>query len=147
MQLQPVFDFATVDETRPGGYNWGYDPLNYNVPEGSYSTDPWHGEVRVRECRAMVAALHRAGLGVVMDVVYNHTYYTDNWMERAVPGYCLRRWPDGSLTNGSGCGCDLGQRARDGAQIHGGIRSSTGPRPTTSTASASTLWPCTMSRR
>ena len=107
VQLQPVFDFATVDETRPGGYNWGYDPLNYNVPEGSYSTDPWHGEVRVRECRAMVAALHRAGLGVVMDVVYNHTYYTDNWMERAVPGYWLRRWPDGSLTNGSGCGCDL----------------------------------------
>ena len=57
VQLQAVFDFATVDETRPGGYNWGYDPLNYNVPEGSYSTDPWHGEVRVRECRAMVRAL------------------------------------------------------------------------------------------
>lgn len=106
VQLQPIFDFATVDEAK-GGYNWGYDPLNYNLPEGSYATDPYHGEVRVRECRAMIAALHRAGLGVVMDVVYNHTYYADNWMERAVPGYWLRRWDDGSLTNGSGCGCDL----------------------------------------
>lgn len=106
VQLQPIFDFATVDETK-SGYNWGYDPLNYNVPEGSYATDPYHGEVRVRECRAMIAALHRAGLGVVMDVVYNHTYYADNWMERATPGYWLRRWDDGSLTNGSGCGCDL----------------------------------------
>lgn len=106
VQLQPIFEFATVDQ-RNGGYNWGYDPLNYNVPEGAYSTDPWHGEVRVRECRAMIAALHRAGLGVVMDVVYNHTYSADNWMERTVPGYWLRRWPDGSLTNGSGCGCDL----------------------------------------
>ena len=107
VQLQPIFDFATVDETVPGGYNWGYDPLNYNVPEGSYATDPWHGEVRVRECRAMIAALHRAGIGVIMDVVYNHTYHADNWMERAVPGYWLRRWADGALTNGSGCGCDL----------------------------------------
>ncbi len=106
VQLQPIFDFATVDESA-GGYNWGYDPLNYNIPEGSYATDPFHGEVRVRECRAMVAALHRAGLGVIMDVVYNHTYYADNWMERIVPGYWLRRTPDGRLTNGSGCGCDL----------------------------------------
>ena len=78
VQLQPIFDFATVDETRPGGYNWGYDPLNYNVPEGSFSTDAFHGEVRVRECRAMIQALHRAGLGVIMDVVYNHTYHTDS---------------------------------------------------------------------
>ncbi|MGN0983618.1 MAG: alpha-amylase family glycosyl hydrolase, partial [Gemmiger sp.] len=72
LQLQPIFDYATVDETRPGGYNWGYDPLNYNVPEGSFATDAFHGAVRVRECRAMVQAVHRAGLGVVMDVVYNH---------------------------------------------------------------------------
>ena len=62
VQLQPIYDYATVDEARPdGGYNWGYDPLNYNVPEGSFATDAFHGEVRVRECRAMVAALHRAG--------------------------------------------------------------------------------------
>ena len=66
VQLQPICDYATVDESRPdGGYNWGYDPQNYNVPEGSFATDPFHGEVRVKECRAMVAALHRAGLGVV----------------------------------------------------------------------------------
>lgn len=107
VQLQPIFDYATVDETKPGGYNWGYDPLNYNVPEGSFSTDPYHGAVRVRECRAMVQALHRAGLGVVMDVVYNHTYHTDSWLEHTVPGYWNRSWPDGRVTNGSGCGNDL----------------------------------------
>lgn len=106
-QLQPIFDYATVEETRPGGYNWGYDPLNYNVPEGSLSTDAFHGAVRVQECRAMIQALHRAGLGVVMDVVYNHTYHTDSWLERTVPGYWNRRWPDGRTTNGSGCGNDL----------------------------------------
>ena len=108
VQLQPIFDYATVDESRPdGGYNWGYDPQNYNVPEGSFATDPFHGEVRVRECRAMVAALHRAGLGVVMDVVYNHTYHSDSNLERTVPGYWNRRWPNDQMTNGSGCGCDL----------------------------------------
>ena len=107
VQLQPIFDYATVDETRPGGYNWGYDPLNYNVPEGAFSTDAFHGEVRVKECRAMIAALHKAGLGVVMDVVYNHTYHTDSWLERTVPGYWNRRKPDGTVTNGSGCGNDL----------------------------------------
>lgn len=107
VQLQPIFDYATVDETVPGGYNWGYDPLNYNVPEGSLSTDAFHGAVRVRECRAMIQALHRAGLGVVMDVVYNHTYHTDSWLERTVPGYWNRRWNNGQMTNGSGCGDDL----------------------------------------
>ena len=107
VQLQPIFDYATVDETKPGGYNWGYDPLNYNVPEGSFSTDPFHGEVRVKECRAMIQALHKAGIGVVMDVVYNHTYYTDSWLERTVPGYWNRRWANGNMTNGSGCGDDL----------------------------------------
>ena len=108
VQLQPIFDYETVDESRPdGGYNWGYDPKNYNVPEGSFATDPFHGEVRVRECRAMVAALHRAGLGVVMDVVYNHTYHSDSNLERTVPGYWNRRWPNDQMTNGSGCGCDL----------------------------------------
>ncbi len=106
VQLQPIFDFATVDEVR-GGYNWGYDPLNYNVPEGSYATDAHHGAVRVKECRAMVAALHRAGLGVVMDVVYNHTFHRNSWLERTVPGYWNRRTPKGTMTNGSGCGCDL----------------------------------------
>ena len=107
VQLQPIFDFATVDEVSGEDYNWGYDPLNYNLPEGSYATDAFHGEVRVRECRAMIQALHSAGLGVVMDVVYNHTYYSNSWLERTVPGYWNRRWPNGMMTNGSGCGCDL----------------------------------------
>ncbi len=106
IQLQPIFDYATVDEVR-GGYNWGYDPLNYNVPEGSFATDARDGAVRVRECRAMVAALHRAGLGVVMDVVYNHTYHRHSWLERSVPGYWNRRDEKGRMTDGSGCGCDL----------------------------------------
>ena len=107
VQLMPIYDYATVDETKDTDYNWGYDPLNYNVPEGSYATDPYNGAVRVKECRAMVAALHGAGLGVVMDVVYNHTYFSDSWLERTVPGYWNRRWSNGQMTNGSGCGCDL----------------------------------------
>lgn len=109
VHLLPSYDYASVDETRldDNQYNWGYDPQNYNVPEGSFATDPFHGEVRVKECRAMVAALHRAGLGVVMDVVYNHTYHGESNLERTVPGYWNRRWPNGMMTNGSGCGCDL----------------------------------------
>lgn len=80
VQLMPIFDFGSVDEAKPllRQYNWGYDPTNFNVPEGSYSTDPTRGEVRIRECREMIAALHAAGIGVVMDVVYNHTYRTEN---------------------------------------------------------------------
>ena len=104
VQLQPIFDFATVDEVSGEDYNWGYDPLNYNLPEGSYATDAFHGEVRVRECRAMVQALHSAGLGVVMDVVYNHTYRTENPLNSTVPYYFFRQNPDGSFSNGSGCG-------------------------------------------
>ena len=85
-------------------YNWGYDPTNFNVPEGSYSTDPTRGEVRIRECREMIAALHAAGIGVVMDVVYNHTYRTENPLNNTVPYYFFRQNPDGSFSNGSGCG-------------------------------------------
>ena len=98
-----------MDETRPDSdqFNWGYDPVNYNVPEGSYSTDPRHGEVRIRECKTMIQALHRAGFKVIMDVVYNHMYSADNWFERMVPGYFCRRTDDGALANGSGCGCDM----------------------------------------
>ena len=85
VQLMPIFDFGSVDESRPltRQYNWGYDPANYNVPEGSYSTDPARGEVRVRECKQMIQALHAAGIGVVMDVVYNHMYRFDNVLNRA----------------------------------------------------------------
>ena len=106
VQLMPIFDFGSVDEAKPllRQYNWGYDPTNFNVPEGSYSTDPTRGEVRIRECREMVAALHAAGIGVVMDVVYNHTYRTENPLNSTVPYYFFRQNPDGSFSNGSGCG-------------------------------------------
>ena len=106
VQLMPMFDFGSVDESRPltRQYNWGYDPTNFNVPEGSYSTDPTRGEVRVRECKQMIAALHAAGIGVVMDVVYNHMYRADNVLNRVVPLYYFRQNEDGSLSNGSGCG-------------------------------------------
>ena len=106
VQLMPIFDFGSVDEAKPllRQYNWGYDPTNFNVPEGSYSTDPTRGEVRIRECREMIAALHAAGIGVVMDVVYNHTYHTENPLNSTVPYYFFRQNPDGSFSNGSGCG-------------------------------------------
>lgn len=104
VHILPSFDFASVDE-RTSGYNWGYDPLNYNVPEGSYATDPYEPSSRIREFREMVMALHRAGLRVVLDVVYNHTYTIDGSnFERLVPGYFFRKKPDGEWADGSGCG-------------------------------------------
>ena len=106
VQLMPIFDFGSVDESRSltRQYNWGYDPAHFNIPEGSYSTDPTRGEVRIRECREMIAALHAAGIGVVMDVVYNHTYRTENPLNNTVPYYFFRQNADGSFSNGSGCG-------------------------------------------
>ena len=108
VQLLPIFDFGSVDE---GGdsrqFNWGYDPANYNVPEGSYTTNPADGAARVRECKEMVQALHRNGLRVVMDVVYNHTYQSDSPLERTAPGYYYRQYAGGALSNGSGCGNDV----------------------------------------
>ena len=106
VQLMPIFDFGSVDEAKPltRQYNWGYDPTNYNVPEGSYSTDPTRGEVRLRECKQMIAALHAAGIGVVMDVVYNHAYRNENPLNQTVPYYFFRQNDDGSFSNGSGCG-------------------------------------------
>lgn len=102
VQILPSYDYATVDESKTdsGQFNWGYDPKNYNVPEGSYSTDPFHGEVRVKEMKEMVQALHENGIRVNMDVVYNHTYSEDDsWFQKTVPGYYYR---EGG--NGSGCG-------------------------------------------
>ena len=105
IHLQPVYDYATVDESSSAPqFNWGYDPKNYNAPEGSYSTDPYRGEVRVREFKQMVQGLHASGLGVVMDVVYNHTYSLDSNLNRIVPYYYYRFTADGSAANGSGCG-------------------------------------------
>ena len=108
IQLMPIYDYGSVDETNwESGYNWGYDPVNYNVPEGSFSSDPYHGEVRVRELKEMIQCLHREGFRVIMDVVYNHTYVTDSWLERTVPGYYYRQKSAGGLSNGSGCGNDV----------------------------------------
>ena len=104
VHLLPSFDYASVDEGAKDGFNWGYDPLNYNVPEGSYSTDPADGTVRVKEYRAMVQALHDAGIGVIMDVVYNHTSGIDSNFNRIVPYYYYRFNSDGMASNGSGCG-------------------------------------------
>lgn len=104
VHLLPVYDFASVDETK-GGYNWGYDPYLYNVPEGSYATDSEDGTVRIREFKTMIQTLHENGISVIMDVVYNHTYKLENSpMEILVPGYYYRTDDVGNYTNGSGCG-------------------------------------------
>lgn len=109
LHLLPVFDFATVDETRPEAeYNWGYDPLHYNIPEGSYATDPYDGAVRIRQFKEMVQGLHRAGIRVIMDVVYNHTAKgMDSNFNQLVPGYYYRLREGGQFSNGSGCGNEL----------------------------------------
>lgn len=107
VHLLPSYDYASVDETKldENQYNWGYDPLNYNVPDGSYSTDPYQPATRVKEFKQMVQALHKAGIRVILDVVYNHTFNTaESNFERTVPGYFYRQKEDGTLANGSGCG-------------------------------------------
>lgn len=108
VHLLPVYDFGSVDEAGDNNqFNWGYDPVNYNVPEGSYATNPHDSVVRIREFKEMVQSLHKHGIRVVMDVVYNHTYQADSWLERMAPGYYSRRNEDGLFTNGSGCGNDI----------------------------------------
>lgn len=107
VHLQPSFDFASIDESRSDipQYNWGYDPQNYNVPEGSYSTDAFKPDVRIYEFKRMVQSLHDAGIRVIMDVVLNHTMDVENSsFERTYPGYFYRVKKDGTLANGSGCG-------------------------------------------
>ncbi len=107
VQINPIYDFGSVDETGSDDqFNWGYDPKNYNVPEGSYSSDPYDGNVRINELKQMILALHEAGIGVIMDVVYNHTYASeDSWFNLTVPGYYYRI-TDSGWSNGSGCGND-----------------------------------------
>ena len=108
VQIMPMYDFGSVDESKDimKQFNWGYDPVNYNVPEGSFSTDPYNGAVRIKECKQMIQALHNAGIGVIMDVVYNHTYSTDSWFQYTVPNYYYRMNEDGTFSNGSGCSND-----------------------------------------
>lgn len=108
VHLLPFFDYGSVDEAGDEGqFNWGYDPVNYNVPEGSYATDASDGTVRIRECKEMIQALHENGIRVVMDVVYNHTHEADSWFQRMVPDYYYRYEEDGALSNGSACGNDV----------------------------------------
>lgn len=108
IQFMPVYDYGSVDESgSKDAFNWGYDPVNYNVPEGSYSSDPFHGEVRIREFKEAVQSLHRQGFRVIMDVVYNHIYSLDSWLQRTMPWYYYRMWEDGSISDGSACGNDV----------------------------------------
>lgn len=108
VQIMPFYDFGSVDESKDINeqYNWGYDPVNYNCPEGSYSSDPYNGSTRIKECKQMIQALHNAGIGVIMDVVYNHTYSTDSAFQDTVPNYYYRMNDDGTFSNGSGCSND-----------------------------------------
>lgn len=107
VHILPSFDYASVDETRldEAQYNWGYDPVNYNVPDGSYSTDPYDPAVRIREFKQMVQALHKAGIRVILDVVYNHTFDIDGSnFQLTYPDYYYRKKADGTYSDGSGCG-------------------------------------------
>lgn len=107
VHILPSYDYGSVDETRlsDNKYNWGYDPVNYNVPEGGYSTDPFKPEVRIREFKQMVQALHQAGIAVILDVVYNHTYDINHSnFQRTYPDYYYRKTEEGTYSNGSGCG-------------------------------------------
>ena len=107
VQILPMYDYATVNEANENTneFNWGYDPKNYNVPEGSYSTNAFDGNVRIKELKQMIMALHNAGIGVIMDVVYNHMYAAKgSWFDNTVPDYYFRLDEKGKLSDGSGCG-------------------------------------------
>lgn len=109
LHLLPVNDFYTIDEEKPlEKYNWGYDPLHFNAPEGSYASDAYDGRIRIMELKKLIQSLHDAGIGVVLDVVYNHTYFAkESVFNQAVPGYFYRQKPDGTFANASGCGNEL----------------------------------------
>ncbi len=111
VQLNPFYDFQSINEAGSDTqFNWGYDPQNYNVPEGSFSSNPYDGNVRIEECKAMIQALHNAGISVVMDVVYNHTYSNskdDSCFQATVPDYYYRLTKSGTFSNGSGCGNEV----------------------------------------
>ncbi|MFM8844238.1 MAG: type I pullulanase, partial [Actinomycetota bacterium] len=106
VQLLPIYDYASVDELKPT-FNWGYDPLNYNVPEGSYSSDPNNPKARITELKQAIQSLHNQGIRVIMDVVYNHVFDASSFSQsKIVPGYWFRTDGDGRLTSASGCGND-----------------------------------------
>lgn len=118
IQLMPIYDYGSVDEAlsfknhlkgskEEEPFNWGYDPVNYNCPEGSYSSDPYRGEVRITELKKAIMALHKAGFRIIMDVVYNHTYSLDSSFQKTVPWYYYRVDEEGKPSNGSGCGNDF----------------------------------------
>lgn len=108
IQLMPVYDYLTVDESKDEGYNWGYDPLNYNIPEGSYATDAYHGEVRIKEFKEAIMAIHNEGLGVIMDVVYNHTAQgKESSLNKLMPNYYYRTNSKGEFFDGSACGNEI----------------------------------------
>lgn len=107
IQFLPMFDYASVDEKDKTAFNWGYDPLNYNVPEGSYSMNPMDGALRIKECKEMIKACHEKGLRVIMDVVYNHTYSLHSWFQKTVPWYFYRVDDIGGVSDGSACGNDF----------------------------------------
>lgn len=115
VQINPFYDFGSIDETKPNteAYNWGYDPMNYNIPEGSYSTNPYDGNVRINEAKQMIKALHDAGIGVIMDVVYNHTYkWEDSSFTKTVPNYYYRFDENGNFLNYSACGNDTASETK-----------------------------------
>ena len=109
VHLLPVNDFATVDEEKPlEKYNWGYDPQHFCALEGSYATDPYDGTRRIREFKKLVKTLHDKGIGVILDVVFNHTFYTkESVFNQMVPGYFYRQKPDGTFANATGCGNEI----------------------------------------
>lgn len=107
LHLLPIADFGSVDDRDDSQYNWGYDPKNYNAPEGSYSTNPYDGRVVIKELKTMIHKLHARGISVIIDVVYNHTYNTDFCFNKIVPGYFYRFTDRGRYSNGSGCGNDV----------------------------------------
>jgi type I pullulanase len=115
VQIMPFFDYSkgSIDETGSDSqFNWGYDPVNFNVPEGSYSSNPYDGNVRIKECKQMIQALHNAGISVVMDVVYNHTSNSNPSFEACVPNYYYRMTSSGNFSNGTGCGNETASERR-----------------------------------
>ena len=118
LHILPMYDYGSVDESRPDipQFNWGYDPMNFNVPEGSYASDPFHGEVRVKEVKQMVKGLHDNGISVIMDVVYNHVYQAESFcFNQIVPHYFSRVNDQGHFSNGSVCGNDT---ASERSMVH-----------------------------